>query len=898
MYACFIAFILQKLVLPSIPSLHATDGLLQNDAIIFHQAAIDMAAQIHKAGWSAWHLFPCQGLTGNVGVLAGLYALFGVDPALFIPLNAAAHALGATLIYEIGNCLWPGRVGRLGGLVAAILFLTFPSSLQWYSQNHKDAFSISGTLLILWVSLKILETPAQSGIKWFCINRLSFLLAGTALVSFVKPHLVMVITFALGVSFLSILLSWFFRGLLRGRLPAVLQMAGVLAVLGALFLITPKDRDVVGVDSKLYASSEGTSGELGNPTTLSDDGWSWKDSRFLPNIIDHRLKRISLIRVSFARYGNSVAAGSQIDADRTPDDAITTIFYLPRALAIGLFAPFPTSWIVRPNLFKVVGAIETFVWYLIAPGIIFLFARRRSDALSAGVIFCAGFLILLAYTFPNVGTLYRQRYGCLSFFILAGSVGWASVVRQVYNILNFPNNGRNDSFERPPSHGDASPLASGLGQRLDTVTSTGSIVLAITAFGFVGLLIRDLLLFQKTGSGPTLDAYFTATMLPMFFVSFLSQPLGDAVLRPFISLYDRGEGGLASCQEFVRSCVGLFMLVSLVVMVPLLVFPGEILHCFSRNFDIVEASWMLRAFSLIFFFSGVAVIGTVILNAINRSKTAALAQLTVPVTAIISILSTDSSHAISGTIFGMIIGQILNITWISWELSKIGISLRPAWIRCSPELLGTRDNFASLSLVALFTALSIPISYGFAGTLDHGSVSVWAMGNKVTLLFVNMGTVMITAVFLPYLARMLSRHNPGARSGDIYFMLMSGSALAVGICAGIFIFSEPIVGSMFNGETVADHQMGALVWVLRVGGLQVPLLLISTICFKLTAMSKATARPVFVAFIGITITVCLNLFLVGRIGVLGVAVANVAGPACSASLALLTVHSAGMLTRA
>ena len=37
-------------------------------------------------------------------------------------------------------------IGKLGGLIGAILFLSFPSSLLWYGQNHKDAFFIFSIL--------------------------------------------------------------------------------------------------------------------------------------------------------------------------------------------------------------------------------------------------------------------------------------------------------------------------------------------------------------------------------------------------------------------------------------------------------------------------------------------------------------------------------------------------------------------------------------------------------------------------------------------------------------------------------------------------------------------------------------------------------------------------------
>ena len=131
------ALLLQKSVLPLFPDIHAGHGLLMNDAIVFHNMAVEIAHRIHVFGWTEWRLYP-QGASANVGVLSALYSLLGPDPAWFIPFNAAAHATGALLIYRIGSGLVESDVGKLGGLLAGICFLVFPSGLQWYGQNHKE----------------------------------------------------------------------------------------------------------------------------------------------------------------------------------------------------------------------------------------------------------------------------------------------------------------------------------------------------------------------------------------------------------------------------------------------------------------------------------------------------------------------------------------------------------------------------------------------------------------------------------------------------------------------------------------------------------------------------------------------------------------------------------------
>ena len=106
-YAFVIALVLQKLVMPIMPGLHAGHGLMNQDAILFHEMALDMANRIHASGWSEWHLMPGSGITANVGILSLIYFLFGADPVWFIPLNAGFHALGALMILRLGLFLLP-----------------------------------------------------------------------------------------------------------------------------------------------------------------------------------------------------------------------------------------------------------------------------------------------------------------------------------------------------------------------------------------------------------------------------------------------------------------------------------------------------------------------------------------------------------------------------------------------------------------------------------------------------------------------------------------------------------------------------------------------------------------------------------------------------------------------
>lgn len=182
-----------------------TGNLIGADSLYFHEVAVKLADQIKSQGWSAWMLYPANGATGNVAILAAMYVLFGVDPLVIVPINALLHVLSAMLILSIGRLAWPGRLGWLAGFVTAILFLFAPSALLWYGQVHKDGYLILGVLLVIYGWLAS-EFPL---INYWKIIGLSLL--GILLIIFVKPYAILLVLIgALAMFAVYVLGNYFF----------------------------------------------------------------------------------------------------------------------------------------------------------------------------------------------------------------------------------------------------------------------------------------------------------------------------------------------------------------------------------------------------------------------------------------------------------------------------------------------------------------------------------------------------------------------------------------------------------------------------------------------------------------------------------------------------------------
>lgn len=149
----------------------------------------------------------------------------------------------------------------------------------------------------------------------------------------------------------------------------------------------------------------------------------WIVSGFLPEKIEKTLYTLSINRDVY-RISRPYA-GSNIDVDVQFFKATDVIFYIPRALQIGLLAPFPNQWLAERSGFSLLmhrlAGIEMFFVYialLFAP-VAFCFWYKKPELYLTAAL-PLGMILTYALVVVNLGTLHRMRYGFLMTLVAIG----------------------------------------------------------------------------------------------------------------------------------------------------------------------------------------------------------------------------------------------------------------------------------------------------------------------------------------------------------------------------------------------------------------------------------------------------------------------------------------------
>ena len=400
LYAALVALLVQTIVLPRwVPALHAGHGLLMGlDAETYHNQALYFSRRIHADGWQAWHLRPLGHVP--VGLASATYTLIAPEPWSLIPINAALHATAAATLFRILRMIAPVRIALAG--VLPLVF--FPSALTWYTQIGKDGLSVLGALLVALGWARVAQAAADPDAT---LGRgLLTILAGGAVAWLGRPYATDVLL-GVGIGLGLLLTGVGLVRLARGRWAAgTVRRALVRAWIAALAVwplgALPGSTTYIApaVQSKM--------------PDRRDLGHTWTRSAWLPIAIDRRIQGLARARHAFLVI--FWEGGANMDTGTTLTSADEVLSYLPRAVHLALFAPFPSDWLgagASPgaSMTRRAAGGEMLVLYAALVALPWGIWRWR-DRLEVHVLvlYCLGMILVVGLAVPNAGALFRFRY--------------------------------------------------------------------------------------------------------------------------------------------------------------------------------------------------------------------------------------------------------------------------------------------------------------------------------------------------------------------------------------------------------------------------------------------------------------------------------------------------------
>ncbi|MBL9072009.1 MAG: murein biosynthesis integral membrane protein MurJ [Sphingopyxis sp.] len=435
-----------------------------------------------------------------------------------------------------------------------------------------------------------------------------------------------------------------------------------------------------------------------------------------------------------------------------------------------------------------------------------------------------------------------------------------------------------------------------------SVGTIGGLTMVSRVFGFV----RDMLLARVLGAGLAADAFQLAFTLPNTFRRLFAEGAFSVAFIPMYSRALHGEGGEDAAAKFADDVLSVFLWVLLAFSAVMMIAMPGIVWILARDFQEVPGKFDFAVFLSRVTFPYLALVSLVamlsgLLNARSRFAPGAFAPVLLNIVLIGGILTGrhlrgpggDDRIVAEPLAIAVSVAGVVQLAYMWWAVRRAGLKLHWRLPRFTPEV----KRLGMLILPATFGAgiyqVSQFVDTFFATSLPQGSLTLLKLADRLNQLPLGIVGIALGTAILPMLSRHIHSGDDSeaqrlqANAFEIATLLTLPAAVALGICAPAFVTAF-FVGGKF---TEADGLIMAQIVVALIAGL--PAYVIVKILNPGFFAREDTKTPVWTALASLTVNVAINLYVVERYGIVGLAGATAVSASFNCLLLYTVLHRRG-----
>jgi len=415
----------------------------------------------------------------------------------------------------------------------------------------------------------------------------------------------------------------------------------------------------------------------------------------------------------------------------------------------------------------------------------------------------------------------------------------------------------------------------------------------------VGLLVKgvtalkELAIARVFGRSDAIDSYLIAYLVPAFAVILLMGAFSSCVIPVIIHL--RQEKGTEAAQRLFSSTLLLTLGTLAVLAIALGLGAPFFLRFLGSGFSAEKLQltrylfyWLLP-FVL---FSGLSTFATSVLNARERFALPACVALITPAVTIF-LIAICKPWGVLSLVAGTAGGSALEAIVLFGLLKTHGMQLIPKWYGFDSPLRRVLQQMLPMVAGAFLMGGTAIVDQSMAAMLLPGSVAALSYGNKAVGFIVAIGATALSTATLPYLSQMAARSDWQGCRHTIKRYISLVAVTTVPIMIGLMVFSRPLVSLLFQRGAFSSADTELVSRVQFCYAIQIPFYIGSILFVRFLHAMRRNEILMCGSAINLVLDIILNLVLMKRFGVAGIALST--SLVYLVSLAFLAISSIRIL---
>src|SRR5947209_6739091 len=401
------------------------------------------------------------------------------------------------------------------------------------------------------------------------------------------------------------------------------------------------------------------------------------------------------------------------------------------------------------------------------------------------------------------------------------------------------------------------------------------IVGSLSVVARTATIFKEQVVARFFGRGDSFDAFLIAFLLPSFVLTLVMGALGSAMVPVLLETH-RKQGHEAT-ERLLSAMVLISGVVLIAIALLLAIFAPYYLPYLAHGFSPAKVALTRK---LLYFllpwlvFSGMTMFAAFVLNAGERFALPALAPLLTP---LITIAFVGIGAKVAGPFAlaaGTMVGSLLEAAVLFHLLRMHGVRLRLEWKGLDPNVRAVLIQYAPLMAGALLVGSTPVVDQAMAAMLPSGSVSALSYGNKLISGIVAIGANALGTALLPYFSRMAVEHDwQGCRQTlKRYFGIILLATVPLTLV--LIQFSHPIVKLLFQRGAFSRADTELVSWVQICYAIQIPFNMLGILFVRFISAVRRNDLLMYVTAVNLLADVVLNLVLMKKWGVAGIALST------------------------
>lgn len=336
---------------------------------------------------------------------------------------------------------------------------------------------------------------------------------------------------------------------------------------------------------------------------------------------------------------------------------------------------------------------------------------------------------------------------------------------------------------------------------------TISLIMVIILFSKLLGLVRDMFLTGYYGQGMTLDAFTTASDIPL---KFFDLAFGAAVTSTFIPVFNtylkKGdkESGFLFASRFINI---IFILISVVAVLGM-IFSQQLISLFlpgsSAEVQLLAAK-LLRIMFPAAVMAGLAFSMVSILQSMGQFKVPAMISLFPNVLMIIYLLLFNKGFGVEGLAVAFLLAWMLQVFVQIPFIKKKNFIYTPSLRFNDPGIKKVSKMALPILISSWVTPVSLFILAALASFMGEGAVTSVRLSNRLYLILAGIFVFAMMNYLFPLMSRQATDANPGEFNNTYRRAFESLCFFILPLSVGAFLLSPNLISLLYErGEFTSE----------------------------------------------------------------------------------------------